>query len=92
MIDNEQDLAKKVINSKEPNQYSTKELMILNAMKRIKNPFINLTVVDVAKDLKMGENLANQVFKRDDFPSVNIGKTKTVTLLAYLLWKMERKN
>lgn len=92
MIDNEQDLVKEVINSKEPNQYSTKELMILNAMKRIKNPFINLTVVDVAKDLKMGENLANQVFKRDDFPSVNIGKTKTVTLLAYLLWKMERKN
>lgn len=92
MIDNEQDLVKEVIDSKEPNQYSTKELMILNAMKRIKNPFINLTVVDVAKDLKMGENLANQVFKRDDFPSVNIGKTKTVTLLAYLLWKMERKN
>lgn len=92
MIDNEQDLVKEVIDFKEPNQYSTKELMILNAMKRIKNPFINLTVVDVAKDLKMGENLANQVFKRDDFPSVNIGKTKTVTLLAYLLWKMERKN
>ena len=92
MIDNEQDLVKEVIDFKEPNQYSTKELMILNAMKRIKNPFINLTVVDVAKDLNMGENLANQVFKRDDFPSVNIGKTKTVTLLAYLLWKMERKN
>ena len=48
-------------------------------------------IQDVAKDLKMGENLANQLFKRDDFPSVNIGKTKTVTLLAYLLWKMERK-
>ena len=39
----------------------------------------------------MGENSANQVFKRDDFPSVNLGKPKTVTLLAYLIWKMDRK-
>lgn len=48
---------------------------------------------DIAsKSLKMGENLANEVFKREDFPCVNIGKTKTVTLLAYLLWKMEKRN
>ena len=40
----------------------------------------------------MGENLANEVFKREDFPCVNIGKTKTVTLLAYLLWKMKKRN
>ena len=56
------------------------------------NPFDNLTVKDVAQDLKMGENLANDIFKRDDFPSVNIRKTKTVTRLAYYLWKMERRN
>ena len=43
----------------------------------------------VAKDLKMGLNLANDLFKRKNFPSVNIGKQKTVTLLAYILWKME---
>lgn len=87
----EQKLTTNDIVTNESHQFSTKELMILNAMKKIKNPFVNLTVTDIAKDLKMGENLANQVFKRDDFPSVNIGKTKTVTLLAYLLWKMERK-
>ena len=45
----------------------------------------------VAKDLKMGLNLANDLFKRKNFPSVNIGKQKTVTLLAYVLWKMERQ-
>ena len=56
------------------------------------NPFENLTVKDVASDLRMGENLANDLFKRDDFPSVNIGKTKTITRLAYYLWKMERRN
>lgn len=78
--------------SKTKEEYTMQELMIMTAIKRLKNPFRNLTVSEVAKDLKMGENLANQVFRREDFPSVNIGKTKTVTLLAYLLWKMERKN
>lgn len=75
----------------EPHAYSLKELMILNAMKRVKNPFLNLTVADVAKDLKVGENLTNELFRRDDFPSINIGKTKTITLLAYLIWKMEKR-
>lgn len=51
----------------------------------------NLTVAEVAKDLMMGENLANQVFRRPDFPAVNIGKTKTVCALAYVLWKMQHR-
>ena len=55
------------------------------------DPFSNITVKEVAKDLKVGENLANDIFKRDDFPSVNIGKTKTITILAYIFWKMERR-
>lgn len=53
--------------------------------------FLNITVKDVAKDLKCSEQTANDIFRRDDFPSVNIGKNKTVTLLAYLIWKMDRK-
>ncbi len=80
-----------LIDTKEKDNYSLKELMLIEAIKKIQNPFLNLTVQDVAKDLKMGENSANQVFKRDDFPSVNLGKLKTVTLLAYLIWKMDRK-
>lgn len=75
----------------EKTNYSLRELMILNAMKKVKNPFLNLTVADVARDLKMGENLTNELFRRDDFPSINIGKTKTITLLAYLIWKMEKR-
>lgn len=55
------------------------------------DPLRNLTVAEVAKDLKMGENLANQLFKRPDFPAVNIGKTKTVCALAYVLWKMQHR-
>ena len=70
----------------------TKERILRVAIKNIDNPWRNLTVKDVAQDLMMGENLANLLFKREDFPSVNIGKTKTVTLLAYLLWKMEKRD
>ncbi len=55
------------------------------------DPFSNMTVPEVAKDLRMGENKANEVFRRPDFPSVNIGKTKTVNVLAYWLWKMNKK-
>lgn len=82
----------KVIDTKEKNSNdSLKEYMLTEALKMVRNPFINLTVKDVAKDLKMGENLTNELFKRNDFPSVNIGKQKTVTLLAYLLWKMQKQ-
>lgn len=80
-----------LIDTKEKDNPSLKELMLVEAIKKIPDPFMNLTVQDVAKDLKMGENFANQVFKRDDFPSVNLGKPKTVTLLSYLIWKMDRK-
>ena len=31
------------------------------------------------------------LFKQEDFPTITIGKRKTVTLAAYLLWKMSKK-
>lgn len=68
-----------------------KEIMMSEAVKEVNNPFRNWTVQEVMRDLKVSEATANSIFKRSDFPSVNIGKTKTVTLLAYLIWKMERK-
>lgn len=67
------------------------EKAIVEYIKTLDNPFINLTVADVAKDLKMGLNYTNELFKRQDFPSVCIGKQKTVTLFAYLLWKMRKR-
>ena len=39
---------------------------------------------------KVGENLTNALFKRADFPSINIGKTKSITAIAYALWKLEK--
>lgn len=68
-----------------------KEIMIAEAVKKIHNPFMNWTVQEIMRDLRVSEATANSIFKREDFPSVNIGKTKTVTLLAYLIWKMDRK-
>ena len=85
-------ISEKIIDTKENYRYSLKELLIIEAIKKLENPFMNLTVKDVAEDLKMGEAMTNELFRRSDFPSVNIGKTKTVTLLAYLRWKMERRN
>ena len=54
-------------------------------------PFKMLTVKDVAKDLYMGENKTNEIFNRADFPSVNIGKTRKIQKIAYILWKMEKR-
>ena len=71
--------------------YNRKKELIKNAVAKLDEPWKNLTVKDVAKDLKMGENLANELFKRKDFPSVNIGKTKTISKIAYELWKLEKR-
>lgn len=68
-----------------------KEKAIIEAIKKVKDPFQNWTVKEVMKDLLCGEATANEIFKRADFPSVNIGKTKTVTYVAYLVWKSTRK-
>ena len=67
-----------------------KELM-KKAIEKLDEPWKNLTVKDVAKDLKMGENKTNELFKRKDFPSINIGKTKTISAIAYALWKLEKR-
>ena len=50
---------KEIKNINKENIITTEDMIIIEAVKKIKNPFINLTVKDVAKDLKMGENLTN---------------------------------
>ena len=67
------------------------KVAIIEAIKKVKDPFQNWTVKGVMKDLLCGEATANEIFKRADFPSINIGKTKTVTYVAYLVWKTTRK-
>jgi len=80
-----------IIDTKEKNQHSLEELLIIETIKNIENPFTTLSVSDVSKDLHIGINQAYDLFKQKDFPSICIGKRKTVTLAAYLLWKMNKK-
>ena len=67
------------------------QLVILLLEKYNINPFSNLTVKDVAKDLGMNQNSANLLFKREDFPSINLTKPKQICALSYYLWKLERR-
>lgn len=52
----------KVIDTKDNKSHTLQELMIIEAIKKVQNPFVNLTVQDIAKDLKIGENMAYTIF------------------------------
>lgn len=67
------------------------ERMAIDTIRRVKNPFRMLTVKDVMHDLGICETVAYRTFKRDDFPSINIGKNNQIMLLAYLIWKMQKR-
>lgn len=81
----------KLIDTKDAKLHTLEELMIIEAIKKISDPFINLTVQDVAKDLKIGENMAYTIFKRKDFPSINIGRSWKISLISYLIWKTQKR-
>ena len=68
-----------------------KEQLVMNYLSKAKNPFETLSVSDVSKDLHIGINQAYELFKQKDFPTITIGKRKTVTLPSYLLWKIGKK-
>lgn len=70
---------------------SFEEKMAIECVKKIKNPFRMITVDMVMKDLNICRTIAYRLFQRDDFPSINIGKTHQVTLIAYLLWKIKKR-
>lgn len=65
--------------------------MAVDTIRRVKNPFRMLSVKDVMNDLKICETVAYRIFKRDDFPAINIGKNNQIMLLTYLIWKMNRR-
>jgi len=65
--------------------------MAVDTIRRVKNPLKMLTVKDIMQDLNICETVAYKTFKRADFPSINVGKTNQVMLLAYLIWKMQKR-
>lgn len=72
-------------------KYKTNEQIVLNYLNKLQDPFITLTAKEVSKDLHIGINQAYDLFKQDDFPTITIGKRKTVTLASYLLWKTSKR-
>lgn len=91
-INNKTQQMKNEIINKSNKQYTKTELMTIESIKRLKNPFRMIGVKDVMKDLNICETIAYKTFRRPDFPSINVGKTNQVMLLAYLIWKMEKRN
>ena len=65
--------------------------MAIDTVRRVKNPFRMIGVKDVMNDFKVCETVAYRIFRRADFPAINIGKTNQIMLLAYLMWKMSRR-
>lgn len=78
-----------VIETKET--LTPEQRMAIDTIRRVKNPFRMISVKDVMNDLKVCETVAYRIFRRADFPSINIGKSNQIMLLAYLLWKMSRR-
>ena len=68
------------------------EALIAFGISNLDNPFKNITVHEVAKDLHIGRNKAYEIFKRDDFPAITIGRTWQLMYLAFLIWKYDNCN
>lgn len=65
-----------------------KDLMV-EAMKKVKDPFEMLSVEDVMKDIGICYSTAYDLFNREDFPAIQIGKKKKISRLAYMAWKIK---
>lgn len=83
------DIKQIVIEHKEPR--TVEQELAVETIKKIKNPFRMIGVETIMKDLNICKGIAYKLFQREDFPAINIGKTKQVMLISYLLWKMTRK-
>lgn len=70
---------------------SAEDLMAIESIRKLKNPFRMVGVNTVLKDLNICKTVAYRLFQRDDFPSINIGKSNQVMILAYMIWKMNKR-
>lgn len=86
---NNENVETKLIDTKEKNNLS--EQIVLDYISKLSNPFALLSAHDISKDLHIGINQAYALLHQQDFPTIVIGKKKSVTLAAYLLWKMNKK-
>ena len=64
------------------NKLTDKDIIIVSAISKLKNPFRMIGVETVMKDLNICRGVAYKIFQREDFPSMNVGKTKQVMLIV----------
>ena len=62
--------------NKNSNEIDKNKLIVLLIEKYNINPFANMKVKDVATDLGMNQNNANDLFRRKDFPAITFTKYK----------------
>ena len=86
------DTEDKKINVNLQSPLNVEQLMALESVKRLKNPFRMIDVEAVMQDLHICKTIAYRLFQREDFPSINIGKSNQVMLLAYIIWKMQKRD
>lgn len=67
------------------------DYMAIESIRKLKNPFRMIGVNTVMKDLNICRTVAYKLFQREDFPSINIGKSNQVMILAYMIWKMNKR-
>jgi len=51
-----------------------------------------LTVQDVQKNLQIGRNKVYEVFAREDFPALRLGRKLGINKEAFELWKKNRRD
>ena len=91
MIDEIQNTEDKKININVRNPLTPQDFMAIESIRKLKNPFRMIGVEVVMQDLHICRSIAYRLFQRDDFPSINIGKSNQIMLLSYMIWKMQKR-
>lgn len=86
------DIEEKKLEVKYNQKLTIGDYMAIESIRKIKNPFAMIDVETVMKDLNICKSVAYKLFQREDFPSINIGKSNQVMLLAYMIWKMNKRD
>lgn len=91
IIDEIQNTEDKKININVRNPLTPQDFMAIESIRKLKNPFRMIGVEVVMQDLHICRSIAYSLFQRDDFPSINIGKSNQIMLLSYMIWKMQKR-
>ena len=77
-----------LIDTNEKRTLSAEEQVIIESVKRVKDPFKMLKIEDVAKDLGISFSTAYKMFRQKDFPAIKVGSSRRVAYAAYMAWKV----